>query len=57
VLQQFRGLFLAQLQAAGVARVEILEPEALAFADAERVDVLAYPVEDFFFWHAAPFVN
>jgi hypothetical protein len=57
-LEELRGLALVQLQATGVARIEVLEPEALAFGDAEWVDVLLYTVEDLLPRHAtAPFVQ
>jgi hypothetical protein len=49
-LQDFCGFALFQLQAARVARIEILEPEALALGDAEWVDVLLYTLEAFFFF-------
>ena len=53
-LEEVRGVALVQLQAAGVARIEVLQAEALAFGDAERVDVFLYPIEDFFSRHAPP---
>jgi len=52
-LEELRGLALVQFQAAGLTWVEVFQPEALPFGDAERVDVLPYPVEDFFSRHAA----
>jgi hypothetical protein len=48
---QLRGLALVQLQAAGITRIEVLEPEVLAFRDAEWVDVFLYTIEDFFSWY------
>jgi hypothetical protein len=41
------------LQTTGVARVEILQREALALGDAERVDVFLEKIEDFFSRHGA----
>ena len=39
-LEEFRRLALFHLQAAGVTRIEVLQPKALAFGDAVRGDVL-----------------
>jgi hypothetical protein len=39
-LEEVRGLGLFYLQAAGVSRIEVLQPEALAFSDTVRGDVL-----------------
>ena len=39
-LEEVRGLGLFYLQAAGVTRIEVLQPEALACGDAVRGDVL-----------------
>src|SRR5262245_56764350 len=52
-LEDIAGLALVQLQATGVARIEVLEPEALAFGDAVWVDILLDTVENFFSRHAA----
>jgi hypothetical protein len=52
-LEEVRRLALAQLQAAGIGRIKVLQPEALAFSDTKRADVLLYTVEDLFSWHAA----
>jgi hypothetical protein len=48
-LQDFCGFALVQLQTARVARVEVLKPEALAFGDAEWVDILFNIFKGFFF--------
>ena len=53
-LEEFRGVALVQLQAAGVPRIEVLEAEAFAFGDTERVDVFLYTIEDFLSRHAPP---
>ena len=50
-LEELRSLALVQLQAAGVTRIEVVQPEALAFGNAERVDVLPYEVANFFSRH------
>ena len=50
-LEELRRLALVHLQAAGVARIEVFEPEALAFGDAVRSDVLPYEVENFLSRH------
>ena len=52
-LEEVRRLALVQLQAAGISRIEVLQPEDLAFSDTKRIDVLLYTVEDFFSRHAA----
>ena len=51
LLEELRGL--APLQAAGVARIEVLQPEAFALGDAERVDIFLYAAEDFLSRHVA----
>ena len=53
-LEEVRGVALVQLQAAGVPRIEVLQPEAFAFGDAERVDVFLDTIEDFLSRHAPP---
>ena len=53
-LEEVRGVALVQLQAAGVPRIEVLEAEAFAFGDTERVDVFLYTIEDFLSRHAPP---
>jgi hypothetical protein len=45
-LEEFGRLALVELQAAGIARVEILQSETLALGDPERIDVLFDAVED-----------
>ena len=52
-MEELRCVPFVHLQAAGVARIEVLEPEALAFSDAERLDIPLYAVEDFLSRHAA----
>src|SRR5215469_12528949 len=52
-LQQLGRLALGQLQAAGVSRIEIPEPEAPAAADAEGPHVLLEALEDVISRHAA----
>jgi hypothetical protein len=51
--RQAGGLALVQLEAAGVAGIEVLQLEVLAFGDAERVDVFLDLGEDFFSRHDA----
>src|SRR6516162_9579187 len=50
-LEEFGRLALVQLEAAGVAGIEVLQLEVLAFGDAERVDVFLDAVEDFLSCH------
>src|SRR5262249_54396951 len=52
-LQEVDRLAFVQLQATRVARIEILQSKALAFGDAERIDVFLDAVEDFFSCHGA----
>jgi hypothetical protein len=49
--QRFGSFALLQTQAARVAPVKILQPDAFALGDAERVDVFLEKVEDFFSRH------
>ena len=51
--EEFGRLALVQRQTAGVAGVEVLQSKALAFGDAERIDVLLDAVEDLFSRHGA----
>jgi hypothetical protein len=52
-LEEVGRLTLVQLQATGVAGIEVLQLEAPAFCDAERMDVFLDAVEDFFSRHGA----
>jgi hypothetical protein len=49
--EQFGRFGLFQPQAAGVARVNILEPESFALSDTERGNVFFENVNDFFSRH------
>src|SRR5262252_2724867 len=46
-------LALAQLQAAGICRIDAVEAKALAVGNAEWVDVFLDAVENFLSWHGA----
>ncbi len=51
--EQLGRLALAQLEAAGISRIEVLQTEALALRDAERIDVFLDAVEDLSSCHGA----
>jgi hypothetical protein len=52
-LEELRCVALVQIQATGVAGIEVLQPEALALGDAERLNVVLYALEDLLSGHAA----
>src|SRR6516165_11209985 len=52
-LQEFSRLTLAHRQATGVAGIEVLQFEALALCNAERINVFLNAIEDFFSCHGA----
>jgi hypothetical protein len=45
-LEEFGRVGLVHLQTASIDRIEVLQLKALAFGDAERMDVLLDPVQD-----------
>jgi hypothetical protein len=51
--EQLGRLALAQLEAAGISRIEALQTEALALPNAERIDVFLDAVEDLSSCHGA----
>src|SRR5262245_60962931 len=51
--KQLRGLAFAQIEAAGVSRIEVFQAKALALGDAEWLNVLLDAVESLFFAHRA----
>jgi len=52
-LQKFGRLALAHCQATGLGGIEVLQFEAFAFCDAERIDIFLDAIEDFFSCHGA----
>ena len=50
--QEFGRLPLIYLEVAGIAGVKVLQPESLAFGDAEWIDIFLNPIKDFFSLHS-----